>query len=261
MRHLDPQIAHVLASRIARVATRPWVLMDVCGPQTHTLIRDGFEDLLLSGVELLHGPGCPLCVTPLEVIDRAIGIAGLPGVILASYGDMLRVPGSHSDLCEARARGADVRVVHSPMDALDIARENPERIVVFFGIGLETAAPSIAMALWQARSERIVNFSTLASHLLVPAALRRILQLPGNRVQGFVAPGHACTTMGCGEYRRLARDFHIPIVMGGFEAADLLDSIFMLVTQLEEGRAEVENQCYRSVEYEGNPTVQDTTSE
>jgi hydrogenase expression/formation protein HypD len=252
----DPQIAHALADKVARTATRPWVLMEVCGGQTHTLMRYGIGDLLPDGIELVHGPGCPVCVTPLELIDQAIRIAAIPGVTFTSYGDMLRVPGSHSDLFGARANGADVRVVYSPMDAVKIARENPERQVVFFGVGFETTAPANAMAVWQARREGLKNFSMLVSHVLVPPAMRLILQSPSNRVQGFIGPGHVCTIMGFSEYQELAEEFHVPIVIGGFEPIDLLEAISMLVAQLEEGRAEVENQYSRSVDYRGNLPAQ-----
>jgi hydrogenase expression/formation protein HypD len=252
----DPQIAHALAAQVARTATKPWVLMEVCGGQTHTLMRYGIGDLLPENIELVHGPGCPVCVTPLELIDQAIRIAALPGVIFTSYGDMLRVPGSHGDLFQARANGADVRIVYSPMDALKIARENPTHSVVFFGVGFETTAPANAMAVWQARREGLANFSMLVSHVLVPPAMRLILNSPSNRVQGFIGPGHVCTIMGCSEYRQLAEEFHVPIVVAGFEPVDLLEAISMLVAQLEEGRAEVENQYSRSVDYAGNVPAQ-----
>ncbi len=252
----DPQIAHALADKIARTATKPWVLMEVCGGQTHTLMRYGIGDLLPKEVELVHGPGCPVCVTPLELIDQAIRIAALPDVTFTSYGDMLRVPGSHSDLFGARANGADVRVVYSPMDALKIARETPARKVVFFGVGFETTAPANAMAVWQAKREGLRNFSMLVSHVLVPPAMRLILESPANRVQGFIGPGHVCTIMGFGEYHALAEEFRVPIVVGGFEPVDLLEAISMLVAQLEEGRAEVENQYSRSVEFHGNTAAQ-----
>jgi hydrogenase expression/formation protein HypD len=257
----DPHIAHALAGRVALMATKPWVLMEVCGGQTHTLMRYGIGDMLPKGIELVHGPGCPVCVTPLELIDQAIRIAGMPGVTFMSYGDMLRVPGSHSDLFQARARGADVRVVYSPLDALKTARENPDRKIVFFGVGFETTAPANAMAVWQARHEGIANFSMLVSHVLVPPAMRLILQSPLNRVQGFIAPGHVCSIMGFREYEALAEEFRVPIVVGGFEPVDLLEAISMLVAQLEEGRAEVENQYSRSVDYAGNIPAQKIMSD
>jgi hydrogenase expression/formation protein HypD len=252
----DPQIAHSIAQRIARKVTRPWVLMEVCGGQTHTLMRYGIDDLLPKEVEMVHGPGCPVCVTPLEMVDRAIRIASTPGVIFASYGDMLRVPGSDSDLFQARANGADVRIVYSPMEAVRLAQANPDRRVVFFGVGFETTAPANAMAVWQAKRLGLTNFSMIVSHVLVPPAMRLILQSPTNRVNGFIGPGHVCTVMGFEEYEDLSNEFGVPIVVGGFEPLDLLEAIEMLVAQLEEGRAEVENQYSRSVSHEGNLPAQ-----
>ncbi len=252
----DPQIALTIAGRVARNVTRPWVLMEVCGGQTHTLMRYGIDELLPKAIELVHGPGCPVCVTPLEMVDRAIRIAELPGVIFTSYGDMLRVPGSQADLFEARANGADVRIVYSPLEAVKIARANPDNKVVFFGVGFETTAPANAMAVWQAKREGLTNFSMIVAHVLVPPAMRLILESPTNRVQGFIGPGHVCAVMGYQEYDQLAREFHVPIVVGGFEPVDLLEAIAMLVAQLEEGRAEVENQYSRSVNYEGNLAAQ-----
>jgi len=257
----NPQIAHALAGRIAAIATRPWVLMEVCGGQTHTLMRYGIGDLLPKGIELVHGPGCPVCVTPLELINQALRIAAMPNVIFTSYGDMLRVPGSHSDLFRARADGADVRIVYSPMDALKIAEENPQLKVVFFAVGFETTAPANAMAVWQARRRGVRNFSILVSHVLVPPAMRLILESPMNRVQGFIAPGHVCSIAGFKDYEQIANEFEIPIVVGGFEPVDLLDAIYMLVAQLEQGRAEVENQYSRSVSFEGNIPAQEIVKE
>ena len=248
----DPAIAHALIGQVTRMSTQPWVLMEVCGGQTHTLMRYGIGDLLTNAVELVHGPGCPVCVTPLELIDQAIHIAGLPDVIFTSYGDMLRVPGSHCDLFEARANGADVRIVYSPMDALKIARENPAKRVVFFGVGFETTAPANAMAVYRANREGLKNFSMLASHVLVPPAMRLILESAANRVQGFIAPGHVCTIMGFEQYEELAAEFQVPIVVGGFEPVDLLEAISMLVAQLETGRAVVENQYSRYLDRVGN---------
>ncbi len=257
----DPTLARGLAAEIARKVTRPWVLMEVCGGQTHTLMRYGIDELLPREIELVHGPGCPVCVTPIEMVDRAVRIASLPGVIFTSYGDMLRVPGSESDLFQAKAQGADVRIVYSPMDAVKLARENPHRKVVFFGVGFETTAPANGMAVWQAKREGLKNFSMLVSHVLVPPAMRLILSSPANRVQGFIAPGHVCTVMGYREYEDLAREFRVPMVVGGFEPLDLLEAISMLVSQLEEGRAEVENQYARSVNYEGNLPAQQVLRE
>ena len=252
----DPKIAQAIAGEIARKVTRPWVLMEVCGGQTHTLMRYGIDELLPREIELVHGPGCPVCVTPLEMVDRAVRIASLPNIIFTSYGDMLRVPGSESDLFQAKANGADVRVVYSPLDAVKLARENPHRKVVFFGVGFETTAPANGMAVWQAKREGLTNFSMLVSHVLVPPAMRLILGSPSNRVQGFIAPGHVCTVMGYHEYEELVARFRVPMVVGGFEPLDLLEAISMLVSQLEEGRAEVENQYARSVNAEGNLAAQ-----
>ncbi len=257
----DARIARNLAAEIARRARRPWTLMEICGGQTHTLMRFGIDEVLPPEIEMVHGPGCPVCVTSLETIDKAIAIASRSGVILVSYGDMLRVPGSHTDLFHVKAGGGDVRVVYSPVEALKVARAHPDRQVVFFAVGFETTAPANAMAVWQARREGLKNFSMLASHVLVPPAIRTLLSSPHNRVQGFIGPGHVCTVMGCREYDQLAREFRVPIVVGGFEPMDLLEAILMLVTQLEEGRAEVENQYVRSVTYEGNRLAQKVLGE
>jgi hydrogenase expression/formation protein HypD len=219
-------------------------------------MRYGIDDLMPSGVELVHGPGCPVCVTPLEMIDKAIAIASRPGVTLVSYGDMLRVPGSASDLFHVKASGGDVRVVYSPLETLKIARKHPNRRVVFFGIGFETTAPANAMAVWRAKQEGLKNFSMLVSHVLVPPAMRLLLKSPLNRVQGLIGPGHVCTVMGYREYDKLSDEFHLPIVIGGFEPVDLLEAISMLVAQLEEGRAGVENQYGRSVSHDGNLPAQ-----
>jgi len=253
----DAHLARPLIAAIAKRVTRPWVLMEICGGQTHTLMRYGIDEVLPPQVELVHGPGCPVCVTPLEMIDKALAIASLPDVTLVSYGDMLRVPGSRTDLFHVKANGGDVRVAYSPMEALKIARAHPERRVVFLGIGFETTAPANAMAVWQAAREGLKNFSMLASQVLVPPAIRLLLESPTHRVQGFIAPGHVCTVMGIGEYVDLSRDFRVPIVVGGFEPVDLLEAISMLVAQLEEGRAEVENQYARSVAREGNRPAQE----
>jgi hydrogenase expression/formation protein HypD len=252
----DERIARALAADLARRVTRPWALMEICGGQTHTIMRYGIDELIPPQITLVHGPGCPVCVTALETIDKAIQIASRPEVTFVSYGDMLRVPGSRTDLFRVKAAGGDVRVVYSPMEALKIARANPERKVAFFGIGFETTAPANAMAAWQAKRESLRNFSMLVSQVLVPPAVRLLLGSPQNLVQGFIAPGHVCTVMGYGEYEALCRDFHVPIVVGGFEPIDLLEAISMLVAQLEEGRTEVENQYVRSVNYEGNLPAQ-----
>jgi hydrogenase expression/formation protein HypD len=252
----DPQIAHSLVGRIHNRVAHPWVLMEICGGQTHTLMRYGIDELIPPQVELVHGPGCPVCVTPIEIVDKAVEIASRPDVIFVSYGDMLRVPGTKSDLFRVKANGADVRIAYSPMEAVKIAQKNPDRQVVFFGIGFETTAPANAMAVWKARSLGLTNFSELVSHVLVPPAIRLLLNSPENRVQGFIAPGHVCTVMGYWEYKALVDEFRVPIVVGGFEPVDLLEAILMLVTQLEEGRAEVENQYARSVSYNGNQPAQ-----
>jgi len=248
----DPKLAQTLVADIRRHVTRPWVLMEICGGQTHTLMRYGIDNLLPPEVELVHGPGCPVCVTPLEMIDKAVEIASRPDVIFVSYGDMLRVPGSARDLFQVKAAGGDVRIAYSPMDAVDLARKNPDRKVVFFAVGFETTAPPNAMAVWQAKREGLTNFSLLVSHVLVPPAIRLLLEQPRNRVQGFIAPGHVCTVMGYSEYEELAERYHVPFVVGGFEPLDLLEAIRMLVAQLEEGRFEVENQYVRSVTRVGN---------
>lgn len=252
----DGRIARALATEIAAIATKPWVLMEICGGQTHTIMRYGLDELLPSKVELVHGPGCPVCVTPLETIDKAIALASRPDVTLVSYGDMLRVPGSNSDLFRAKAQGADVRIAYSPTEAVKIAKANPDRKIVFLAIGFETTAPANAMAAWQAKRAGLTNFSMLVSHVLVPPAIRALLATTENRVQGFIAPGHVCTVMGYQEYESLVRDFAIPIVVGGFEPVDLLEAILMLVKQLECGEARAENQYVRSVSYEGNLSAQ-----
>ncbi|MGD0296323.1 MAG: hydrogenase formation protein HypD [Bryobacteraceae bacterium] len=252
----DPKIAQALVDKISSTVSRPWVLMEICGGQTHTLMRYGIDELIPRHVELVHGPGCPVCVTPIEIVDKAVEIASRPDVTFVSYGDMLRVPGTKSDLLHVKAQGGDVRIAYSPMEAVKIARNNPSRKVVFFAIGFETTAPANAMAVWKAREEGLTNFSELVSHVLVPPAIRLLLNSPDNRVQGFIAPGHVCTVMGYWEYKLLADEFHVPMVVGGFEPVDLLEAIWMLVAQLEQGRAEVENQYVRSVTYVGNQPAQ-----
>jgi hydrogenase expression/formation protein HypD len=252
----EPKIARALVDRIHAKVTQPWVLMEICGGQTHTLMRYGIDELIPPQVELVHGPGCPVCVTPIEIVDKAVEIASRPDVIFVSYGDMLRVPGTKSDLFRVKAQGGDVRIAYSPMEAVKIARANPSRQVVFFGIGFETTAPANAMAVWKAHEIGLTNFSELVSHVLVPPAIRLLLNSSERRVQGFIAPGHVCTVMGYWEYKALVDEFHVPIVVGGFEPVDLLEAISMLVAQLEEGRAEVENQYVRSVSYQGNEPAQ-----
>jgi hydrogenase expression/formation protein HypD len=257
----DGEIARALSSQIAQVCTKPWVLMEICGGQTHTIMRYGLDELLPQGLELVHGPGCPVCVTPLETIDKAIELASRPDVTLVSYGDMLRVPGSRSDLFRAKANGADVRMVYSPAEAVNIANRLPERKVVFLAIGFETTAPANAMAAQMAKRQGLKNFSMLVSHVLVPPAIRALLGSPQHRVQGFIAPGHVCTVMGCEEYEALAKEYSVPIVVGGFEPVDLLQAILMLVKQLEAGESRVENQYVRSVNYQGNQLAQQVMRE
>ncbi len=257
----DERVARGVLDEIARTVTKPWTIMEVCGGQTHTLIRQGIDQVLPPEIELVHGPGCPVCVTPLALIDEAIEIAKRPEAILCSFGDMLRVPGSKEDLFMARAAGADARVVYSPLDALEIARRNPDKTVVFFAVGFETTAPANAMAAKQAKLLGIDNFALLVAHVLVPPAITAILVSPGNRVQGFLAPGHVCAIQGWREYEPLARDFHVPLVVTGFEPIDLLEGILMVVRQLEDGRAEVENQYVRAVEREGNLPAQAVVAE
>ncbi len=247
----DPAVARGLVDRIHRTATRRWTLMEVCGGQTHTIVRQGLDELLGDAVEMIHGPGCPVCVTPLEQIDKALAIAARPEVIFTSFGDMLRVPGSDCDLQQLRARGAAVRVVYSPLDALDLARQHPDREVVFFAVGFETTAPANAMAVWRARELGIPNFSVLVSHVTVPPAMTAILESPDNRVQGFLAAGHVCSVMGWTEYEPIAARYAVPIVVTGFEPVDILEGMAMCIAQLEEGRHEVENQYVRSVTRDG----------
>ena len=251
----DPALAERLLADIHATATQPWAMMEVCGGQTHSIIRHGLDQLLPEGIELIHGPGCPVCVTPLEVIDKALEIAARPDVVFCSFGDMLRVPGSDRDLFRVKSAGGDVRVVYSPLDALRIARENPDRQVVFFGIGFETTAPPNAMTVYQAKKLGVANFSLLVSHVRVPPAIEAIMTSPTCRVQAFLAAGHVCTVMGTREYPELAERFGVPIVVTGFEPLDILEGIRRAVHQLEEGRHEVENAYPRVVAEDGNPVA------
>ncbi|MVU78254.1 hydrogenase formation protein HypD [Nocardia sp. ET3-3] len=253
----DPILARRLLGELRAVATRPWAIMEVCGGQTHTLVRQGIDDVLPAGIRMIHGPGCPVCVTPLEMIDQAVTLAARPEVIFTSYGDMLRVPGSTGDLLGVKARGGDVRVVYSPLDAVTIARENPDREVVFFAVGFETTAPANAMAVLHAATTGVTNFSVLVSHVLVPPAIGAILDAPDNQVQGFLAAGHVCAVMGWTEYEPIVEKYRVPIVVTGFEPLDLLEGILMTVRQLESGRAELENQYVRAVRRSGNTEAQD----
>ena len=248
----DPVAAMQLAEAIAQTVTQPWTLMEVCGGQTHAIVKFGIDELLPKSLRLVHGPGCPVCVTPLELIDKSIQIASRPEVIFCSFGDMLRVPGSELDLLSVKAQGGDVRIVYSPMDAVQIARENPKREVVFFAVGFETTAPANAMAAFQGEREGLQNFSLLVSHVLVPPAIEAILSSSLNRVNGFLAAGHVCAIMGTEEYKPIAKKYKVPIVATGFEPLDILHGVLMCVKQLEEGRAEVENQYVRTVRKAGN---------
>ncbi len=249
----DGASARRLTEAIARTVTRPWTLMEVCGGQTHTIVKYGLDRMLPAQVELVHGPGCPVCVTSLEMIDRAHAIASRPEVIFCSFGDMLRVPGSRGDLLELKSRGSDIRIVYSPLDAVNLAAAHPDREVVFFAIGFETTAPPNAMAVALARRRKLGNFSVLVSHVLVPPMMAALLEAPDNRVQGFLGPGHVCTVMGTAEYLPISRAYHVPIVITGFEPIDLLEGILRTLVQLEAGRGEVENAYGRAVPAEGNP--------
>jgi hydrogenase expression/formation protein HypD len=249
----DNVAAGKLAAAIRQTVTRPWTIMEVCGGQTHTIVKYGIDRILPPQVELVHGPGCPVCVTSLEMIDRAHAIASRPDVIFCSFGDMLRVPGSHGDLLQVKSHGGDVRIVYSPLDAVNLAAANPNRKVVFFAIGFETTAPPNAMAVWLARKRGLTNFSVLVSHVLVPPMITAILQAPGNRVQAFLGPGHVCTVMGFTEYEPIARRYRVPIVITGFEPLDLLEGVLRTVQQLEAGRYEVDNAYARAVRRVGNP--------
>jgi len=251
----DGELARKCAREIHRVTKRPWSIMEVCGGQTHAIIKFGIDELLPKQITLIHGPGCPVCVTPLELIDKALEIAVRPDVIFCSFGDMLRVPGSKTDLLAVKARGGDIRIVYSPVDAVKIAGQNPDKQVVFFGVGFETTAPATAMAVYQAAKKGVRNFSMLISHVLVPPAMEAILRSPDCRVNAFLAAGHVCTVMGYEEYLPLAKKYKVPIVVTGFEPLDILQGVLMCVQQLETGRAEVENQYSRAVRKEGNLTA------
>jgi hydrogenase expression/formation protein HypD len=252
-RFRDPVLAYKLVADLKAMTTRPWTIMEVCGGQTHAILRHGLDQLLPEGVELIHGPGCPVCVTPVEVLDQALTIAATPGVIFCTFGDMLRVPGSQSDLQRVKAAGADVRVLYSPLDGLALARQHPERRVVFFAIGFETTAPAHAMALRQAARESLFNFSMLVSLVRVPPALMALLGEPGHRVQAILAAGHVCSVMGLEEYPVIAARFRVPIIVTGFEPIDLLLGLRRAIEQLETGRSVVENAYGRAVADNGNP--------
>lgn len=253
----DPVAAKRYAEAIAMTVTRPWTLMEVCGGQTHSIVKYGIDELLPRQVTLVHGPGCPVCVTPLELIDKALQIASQPDVIFCSFGDMLRVPGSSGELFGVKAGGGDVRIVYSPSDAVKIAVQNPDKQIVFFAVGFETTAPANAMSVYQSKHMGLSNYSILVSHVLVPPAMEAILGSPQNRVQGFLAAGHVCTVMGFEEYEPLAKKYKVPIVVTGFEPLDLLQGIYMCISQLEAGRYEVENQYARAVRKAGNRPAQE----
>jgi hydrogenase expression/formation protein HypD len=259
------EIARAMAREIQQAATRPWKIMEVCGGQTHSIIKNGIDQMLPSGpgagIEMVHGPGCPVCVTPLELIDKALAIAAQPGVIFCSFGDMLRVPGTEGDLFQVKGRGGDVRVVYSPLDAVELAVKHPDKQVVFFGVGFETTAPANAMSVHLAKRRGLTNFSVLVSHVLVPPAIEAILSAPGHKIDAFLAAGHVCSVMGYWEYPPLVEKFGVPIVVTGFEPLDLLDGIRRAVLQLESGRHEVENAYSRVVTYEGNRAAQKLLSE
>ena len=253
----NEDLVQATLEEIRTVVTRPWVIMEICGGQTHSIVRSGLDRLLPQEIELVHGPGCPVCVTPLELIDKALVIASRPDVIFTSYGDMLRVPGSGKDLFSVRAQGGDVRVVYSPLDAVKIAQDNPDREVVFFAIGFETTAPANVMSVLQARNLGLKNYSILVSHVCVPPAIRAILGSPDNRVQGFLAAGHVCAVMGYWEYKPLAEEFHVPIVVTGFEPLDIAQGILVTVKHLEAGNVVADNAYRRAVTYEGNKPAQE----
>ncbi|MEK7724914.1 MAG: hydrogenase formation protein HypD, partial [Acidobacteriota bacterium] len=252
----DPVLAKKLFDEIATITTRNWAIMEVCGGQTHSIIRNGIDQLLPDNIELIHGPGCPVCVTPLELIDKALAIAAKPNVVFCSFGDMLRVPGSEKDLFRIKSEGGDIRTVYSPLDAVKLAVDNPDKEVVFFGVGFETTAPANAMAVFQAKQQNLKNFSMLVSHVLVPPAIAAIMESPSNRVQGFLAAGHVCSVMGFSDYPQLAEKYKIPLVVTGFEPLDVLEGIRRVVTQLEKGTHEVENAYQRVVNLEGNKAAQ-----
>ena len=265
MKHLseyrDPEIVKQYLSEIHAETKQPWTLMEICGGQTHSLVKNGILDMLPEKITMVHGPGCPVCVTPVSVIDEAIWLASQPGVILCSFGDMLRVPGSRKSLLEVKAEGGDVRMVYSPLEAVELAKQNPDKQVVFFAVGFETTAPANALSVVHAAKQKIENYSILASHVLVPPAMEAILSDPENRIDAFLAAGHVCTIMGMNEYDPIAEKYRIPIVVTGFEPVDLLQGILMAIRQLEKGEYSVDNQYTRYVQRAGNLLAQETLNE
>jgi hydrogenase expression/formation protein HypD len=252
----DANLVNTLIGEIRRTVTKPWTLMEICGGQTHAIVRYGIDQLLPPEIELVHGPGCPVCVTPLELIDKALAIASQPDVIFCSYGDMLRVPGSGRDLFSVKAAGGDVRIVYSPLDAVQLAQENPDKQVVFFAIGFETTAPPNVMSVLQARSLGLTNYSILVSHVRVPPAINAILSSPNSRVQGFLLAGHVCAVMGYHEYPALLDRYKIPMVVTGFEPLDIVQGIYEAVKLLEAGKVEISNPYARVVTFDGNTPAQ-----
>jgi hydrogenase expression/formation protein HypD len=254
-------VAHHYAQALDRITTRSWTIMEICGGQTHAIVKFGIDQLLPQSITLIHGPGCPVCVTPIEFIDQACTIAALPNVIFCSFGDMLRVPGSHQDLLTVKALGGDVRMVYSPLDALKIAQSHPDQQVVFFAVGFETTAPATAIAVYQAKQQNIQNVSLLVAHVLVPPAIEVLLSSPDHKIDGFLAAGHVCAVMGYNDYEPITQKHHIPIVVTGFEPADILQGIYQCVQQLEAGQATVENQYTRAVQRSGNQSAQQLMQE
>ena len=257
----NEELVRQYVDQIHATVTRPWILMEICGGQTHSLVKNGILEMLPPQVTMVHGPGCPVCVTPLGIIDEAIALAGKPEVILCSFGDMLRVPGSARSLLEAKAAGGDVRIVYSPLDALKIAQDNPGKEVVFFAVGFETTAPANALSVVQAAKMRLDNYSILASHVLVPPAMEAILSDKENRIDGFLAAGHVCTIMGLDEYYPIVEKYKVPVVVTGFEPVDLLQGIWMALRQLEKGETRLENQYARVVHQQGNPLAKSVISQ
>ena len=252
----DPKAVETLSRDIHQITRHHWTIMEICGGQTHSIVRYGLDRLLPPEITLIHGPGCPVCVTPIELIDTACELAKISGVILCSFGDMLRVPGTHEDLLRVKAQGGDVRIIYSPLDAVAIAKANPSRQVVIFAVGFETTAPTQAMAILQAQRMKLENFFVIVAHVLVPPAMETLLSSPENRIEGFLAAGHVCTIMGYDMYEPITQKYHVPIVVTGFEPVDILEGVKMVVHQLEEGRTVVENQYARSVHRSGNLEAQ-----